>query len=255
MSDNLESIRVDTGEIITTTVDTFGFNWDNFLLVGALGFGVPGLLQAYMVYLTKFGSNEGLAAAKLLLSLAIGVAAIFASSALLVGALAASLERKMTTLDMFSDGINHFWQIFGIRFATQIGVVIGLLLLVVPGIVLFSAWCVTAPACIQEDITVERAFARSATLTRGLRVRVLIVWAVFGLGVAVLFLGAMAILSLMGGWRALFSSEANPMVNLVTAFLSTLIEPLLACLSVALYSALVRLKEGGNEQTLASAFS
>ncbi|WP_438801690.1 hypothetical protein, partial [Enterobacter hormaechei] len=50
-----------------------------------------------------------------------------------------------------------------------IGVGIGLLLLIVPGVILWLVWAVVTPAYVQEKVGILEAFGRSAELTKGAR--------------------------------------------------------------------------------------
>lgn len=61
-----------------------------------------------------------------------------------------------------------------------IGVVIGLMLIFVPGIMLMVLWSVAIPACVVERVGPFAALARSQALTRGWR------WKIFGMWVVVL---------------------------------------------------------------------
>jgi hypothetical protein len=62
-----------------------------------------------------------------------------------------------------------------------LGVAVGLLLLVVPGLVLIARWALVVPLVMVEGLAVRPAFARSAVLVTGRTGRVLVVVVVAGL--------------------------------------------------------------------------
>jgi hypothetical protein len=74
-----------------------------------------------------------------------------------------------------------------------LGIVVGLLLLIVPGLVLFTWWALIVPVIMLEGASVRRSFGRSRELVRGHG------WSVFGLIVVtiVILVAANAVLDLI----------------------------------------------------------
>jgi hypothetical protein len=102
--------------------------------------------------------------------------------------------------------------VFGILFA--VGVTIGLILLVIPGLILLTFWSVGAPAIVIEEEGVVGAFGRSWGLVRGQA------WSVF--------LTLLVILVIVLAIQFIFAAIANPIGNgdvatLVAAIISTVI--------------------------------
>ena len=107
-----------------------------------------------------------------------------------------------------------------------IGLVIGLLLLVVPGLYLLTRWSMIAPAMILENLTAGESFTRSHELVRGRA------WPVFGLlillfviniivgGVIVGVAGGISG-DVVGSW--LGSAVANTLVTPFIAIATTLV--------------------------------
>ena len=83
------------------------------------------------------------------------------------------------------------WRV-GVLFA--IGVGIGFILLIVPGLYLMTIWCVVAPATVIEHPGVFAAFRRSRELVRGYG------WAVFGVILGIFF--AVVLVSIIAGLAA-----------------------------------------------------
>lgn len=117
-----------------------------------------------------------------------------------------------------------------------IGIGIGMVLLIVPGLFLLTIWAVIAPAIVIERSPVFEAFGRSRQLVRGNG------WPVFGV-IIVAFL-----ISLIGG--IIFSSIAagisdGPIVRIVfSALASTITAPIGALVAGILYYRLLGI-EGG----------
>ena len=106
--------------------------------------------------------------------------------------------------------------ILGVTLLTSLGLVLGYLLLLVPGIMLHCAWMVAVPALVAEPAGVTAALGRSRRLTAGHR------WPIFGLallyGVAVLLgvgLGSGLLLAGLGtgGPGALVAMLLRPVLS------------------------------------------
>ena len=124
-----------------------------------------------------------------------------------------------------------------------VGIVLGMVLLIVPGVLLALRWWVAAAACAVEGTGVGGAFSRSAFLTKGHR------GTLFGLlvlyCVAVAVLSGLAILA-AGSYSsyAVRLVESNPLVLGVQVVVSAVNSALDATSSAVIYAELVRIKEG-----------
>lgn len=143
----------------------------------------------------------------------------------------------------------RFGAAFGFNFLTGIGILVGLVLLIVPGIMLFTRWAVGLPALLRENLTAWQAMERSSALTEGNR------WRILGLGLLIWvpFLIAMAAI---GGLSAAFAGEEsmdtlvfNIFVNMAAGGATILSS---VCWSEA-YLTLAREEESG--QSLAQIFA
>lgn len=72
-----------------------------------------------------------------------------------------------------------FWPLVAVSILFGIGVAVGFVLLIVPGLILLVMWCVVAPVTVLERPGVFRAFGRSRRIVRGNG------WNVFGVIVIV----------------------------------------------------------------------
>lgn len=104
--------------------------------------------------------------------------------------------------EVFTTGAQLFLPLFAVHVMVFVGVVLGLILLVVPGVMLGLAWCMAGPALIAEQSGITQSFTRSADLTRGNRWRLFAMFLIFGL--------AMAIIQSVFGAVGLAVSYASP---------------------------------------------
>jgi hypothetical protein len=83
-------------------------------------------------------------------------------------------RRDSSIGDLFSAAAPAILPLIGFSILAGIGVALGLVLLIVPGLVLLTFWSVGAPAIVAERVGVFEAFGRSWNLVKGHA------WSVFG---------------------------------------------------------------------------
>jgi Uncharacterised protein family (UPF0259) len=83
-------------------------------------------------------------------------------------------RRDSSIGDLFSAAAPAILPLIGFSILAGIGVALGLVLLIVPGLVLLTFWSVGAPAIVAERVGVFEAFGRSWNLVKGNA------WSVFG---------------------------------------------------------------------------
>lgn len=160
--------RVSAGDVISETFSIYGQN------LGAL-------LGSALVVFIVFGLASGLLRtgdAFLLFLLASVVDLV--GRALYVGFVVKLVQdvrdgrRDFGVGDLFSAAAPFILPLIGFGILYAIGVTIGFLLLIVPGLILITFWSVGAPAIVVEGIGPIDAFRRSWRLVRG------DAWSVFG---------------------------------------------------------------------------
>lgn len=122
--------------------------------------------------------------------------------------------------------------LLGLGILQTLGISLGILLLVVPGLMLMTAWSVAAPALIMEKRSVEASFGRSGDLTRGHR------WSIFGL-LVIYFVLATVISFAMQAFAA-----AAGVTTAQSGFVTTTQAPSLMALAAVLVSALTSAVQG-----------
>ncbi len=142
-------------------------------------------------------------------------------------------------------GLKRFFPLIGGGILAGLGMLLGLVLLIVPGIMLLVRWYVFAPVCVVERKGPLGALERSAQLTEGNR------WKLFAIFIILAFTG-------------------GAVTALVTVVLATALSPVLALsltgiwhgvwsafnnvLSVVIYHDLRVAKEGADIESIASVF-
>jgi hypothetical protein len=160
--------RISVGEVISETFSIYGQN------LGAL------LGSAIVVFIVVGTISGLLEAAGGLILILLAAAVRIAGHALYIGFVVKLVEdtrdgrRDFGVGDLFSAASPFILPLIGFGVLYAIGVTIGFLLLIVPGLILITFWSVGAPAIVVEGIGPIDAFGRSWRLVRGNA------WPVFG---------------------------------------------------------------------------
>lgn len=145
-------------------------------------------------------------------------------------------------------GANLFLPILGLGLLCSLGIFLGLILLVIPGLIVMTEWVVATPARIMSGPGISAAMSESAELTKGVR------WQVFGLIlITVLVLGG-------GSWAVSALGRFIPesaywiVSNLISPAFSAFIVLYYAFGSAALYHELSWGADAGPVATTADVF-
>jgi hypothetical protein len=137
-------------------------------------------------------------------------------------------------------GAGRFGSLFGVSIVTNLVAIVGLLLLIAPGVIVVVGWMAAPAAVMVENKTVSAALSRAWELSRGSR------WRLVGLllGVAALSLALMVV----GGVLtfALGQPGDTPLVNFGVVPICMLIIAMFTAVGpAAAYTGLRIAKEGG----------
>lgn len=162
--------------------------------------------------------------------------------------------RSADIADTLPPALLHLISLILLGVVIGVGFALGLVLLIVPGIMLYVAWWVAAPALVVERLGVAAALGRSISLTRGAR------WRVFGiemlLGVSGWLINA-ALRAVGLEWEGQVPSgwESRPLASLIVyALVMTVSLALYAAMHTACYVELREWKEGPATDALAEVF-
>lgn len=132
------------------------------VLAGLLAFSVLGLLDAT-------SASGRVSPAMLVLALVLPVA----GTALVQGALVNAVDDdrksrpRKSIRALFETTWPQFGPLLGVSSLTGLGVGLGFLLLVVPGVILFTHWSLSVPVVMLEGLSPRAAVRRSSELVRG----------------------------------------------------------------------------------------
>jgi hypothetical protein len=136
--------------------------------------------------------------------------------------------------ETFSAARAHLGAVVVAGILAAIGITVGLILLIVPGLILLTWWCLIVPTIVLENRSAGDSFSRSRELVRGHG------WSVFGVIVLVVLL--------LIGFQIVLSILLSPLADWLQSFVSqivsgTLTAPFIAIVLTLLYFRLRDAKE------------
>jgi hypothetical protein len=143
-------------------------------------------------------------------------------------------RRDQTVGGLFSSASPFIWRLFGAGILAGIGVTIGLILIILPGLYLLTIWAVIVPAIVIDRLGVLDSFGRSRALVRGDG------WRVFGV-IVVLFLIQLIFGGVVKGIAGSISDSFGGFA-VGDLIVRVLIAPLSAIAATVLYVELRRLR-------------
>jgi hypothetical protein len=257
MSATAETFSI--GRVVSRTFSVIGRNAIPFFALGLVA-AVPqvafsALLQRNMLTSgtidpTAIGPGFwfGLAGSWLL-----AIVLVFFLQAALVQATVRSLNGQSVSIgDAFMTALRVVIPLIALGIVSTIGIAVGFVLLVFPGLMLACAWVVCVPALVVERAGILGSLSRSAELTRGHR------WAILGL--FVLYIIALIVINMaLGpilGISMLGAQPGNPSILFVVMMgIYTAVQYTVSAAGTAsIYYELRTVKEGVGPQQLASVF-
>lgn len=259
----LDGRDVSIGRVFSRAFGTIGSNPVATLGIAFLFAALPGTIIGYGAqYFQRAGfgiiDSWGMIAISLL-SLILSVAfAMLTQGALVRATIAHSEGRKAGFAESATAGLAVVVPLFLLSIGSGLGIVVGMMLLLVPGIILYVMWSVAAPALVEENLGIFEAFGRSNDLTRGAR------WKIFGLELVALVaywlfsaaVGAIAI-TMFGGIQGMAAAAAGGFpvsYYILSAVSKTLTSGVWGVIQTSLYVELRNWKEGPPVNALAEVF-
>jgi len=169
------------------------------------------------------------------------------SVTLVYGSMQALRGRQVTVGECLSQGLKRLGAALGVAILSGIGIALGMIVLIVPGLILAAMWAVAIPAAVIEEKGVTASLSRSQELTSERR------WRVFG---AYLVAGLITVLggAVIGGAAGVLAGiNSTAFLIAVWAFVA-LSQAFTACVVATLYYYLRREKEGVDIDQIAAVF-
>jgi uncharacterized membrane protein len=231
------------GDVLGRSFSIFQRNFVPFALLAAIA-ALP-----YIFFYSAQAVTPGVApkiSATMALPFIVGALLKLVAQAIIVHAAFQDMRgRPIAIGESLRIGLSRFWPIIGLVLLEGIGIGIGTVLLIVPGLILLVAWYVAIPACVVEKLGPWESLKRSAVLTKGHR------WKLFGL-LLIVGIGAGIVGAILGGIGILaFGTIGTVAAQYIT---QTVMGAFGAILIIVIYRDLRVSKEGIDTEQIASVF-
>ena len=151
--------------------------------------------------------------------------------------------------DALSRGIAVLLPIIGLSILMYLGIAIGFMLIIIPGIYLLVRWSAAIPALVQERRGILESMKRSAELTKGSR------WRILGL-IVIVYIVLIVIQMVLGLLIIAVTGLAGSIVGALLAALVSAVAAVLVSIAMAVaYVELRYVKEGTDVKELAEIFA
>jgi uncharacterized membrane protein len=251
MATLVQDPKIDIGNVIQRGFSVLGGNAPGFLLMSFLFAGLPAFVAQYLGFGSLSGGWPSLNSGMLALAGIFFLISIFATfllqAALMRSSILSLSGRPADIAGSIAIALGLVLPMIGLAIVSTIAIGLAMLLLVVPGIMLYVAWIVAVPVLVEERAGVFGSLGRSAELTRGSR------WRIFAL-VLIYFVAA----GIVGGLFGIVAPqplEAPLLSALLNALSSTVTSLIGAVMLASLYLELRTVKEGASADGLAAIFA
>jgi uncharacterized membrane protein len=242
------------GHVFSQTWEVFSRNFLRFSVITGIASLPPLLIPQTAPNPANPFANLGWVLVALFLMIVLGT---LSQAIVLYGAFQAMRGRPVRLADCLRVGLNRFFPIIGLAITVGVGVMLGSMLLLVPGLMLYMMWFVATPVCVVEQLGPFGSLGRSRALTKGHR------WKLFGLMLLILLpavivgavlVGVMAVLVGTGGIIGLPAALATPLGQIINLIWSAAWGAFFAVLIVVTYHDLRVVKEGIDTEQIAAVF-
>jgi hypothetical protein len=174
------------GEVLGEALGLYTRFFTRFFVVAIIVFGIVNLVNALLG--TLFGHGVGIAVLLALITTIVSIVGTFWLQGALVYAVEDVRDGRVDSSvgQLFERVQAHLGTLIGAGLLAGLGIALGLLLLIVPGLILLTWWCLIAPVIVLEGKRVGESFTRSRELVRGHG------WTVFGIVIITAILTAIA---------------------------------------------------------------
>jgi len=157
-----------------------------FFLIALIVFLITNLLGALVGAIA--GTGSGIALLVALVATVVSLVGTFWMQGALVFAVDDVRDGRIdsTIGELFERVRPYLGTLIGAGLLAGLGIALGLVLLIVPGLILLTWWCLIAPVIVLEEKRIGESFSRSRELVRGHG------WTVFGIIIVSVVLSAIA---------------------------------------------------------------
>jgi uncharacterized membrane protein YfbV (UPF0208 family) len=176
---------VTVGRILDETWDLYTKFFTRFFLIAAIVYLVINLFGALLGWIVGTGSAAVLVA---LIAVAVSLVGTFWLQGALVYAVDDVRDGRIDSsiAELFERVRPHLGTLIVAGILAGLGIAVGFVLLIVPGLILLTWWCLIVPVIVLEGKHVGESFGRSRELVRGHG------WSVFGVVIITVLASAIA---------------------------------------------------------------
>lgn len=251
--------RFDIGRVVRTTFGVIRRNGAGFLLLSALMVGLPALVFGFLQFgmIQRVGvSATGLPnynAPMVLLGIAGFVVTLITGALFQVAVVKTTVGdlngAKVAPMSGLGLAMRLVLPVIALTIVMIVGVGLGWILLLVPGIILGTMWSVAIPALIVEKRGVFASLKRSRDLTRKHR------WKIFALFLIYIIAYFAVYFAVAGLGGAAFAAAEYSLVTIMASTIVGLLSSIVASAGLAsIYVELRSVKDGVGPQELATVF-
>jgi MFS family permease len=168
-----------------------------------------------------------------------------ANAAIIYGVVQELRGRGFTFSDSLRIGFGRLGPVIGLSLLVGVLVTLAAILLVVPGIIVWTIYAVVVPVCVVETLGPTASMSRSAFLTKGNR------WRIFGV-FALIFIASIVVGGIVGGLAGL--TGGLRLVQVATFAIEAIIGAFNAVVVGVLYYQLRVAREGADIEKIAAVF-
>jgi hypothetical protein len=232
-----DDVAIRVGDILNKTVRLFASRWATFTALAFVAFA-PEFVYELLV------PNPSRAWRLLNWILQCACPAL-ADAAIVYGVLQQLRDREFTFFESLSVGFRRMGVVACLSLAFGLSVALTMLLLVVPGLIVWCMYAVAIPVCVAERLGVGASLNRSSYLTKGNR------WRIFGT-VGVVLIATMAAGAVLDALAALAGGER--LGDIVMIPLQAVAGAVNAVAASVLYYRLRVVREGADIDKIAAVF-
>src|SRR6266508_604212 len=229
------------GRVLNRTTSVLSRNFLIFFIVTTVA-SLPLVLMRGLQSESEPGQNVVLVLISFFLAI---VLYTLSQAVVLYGAFQDMRGRPVSLSESLQVGLQRFFPIIVLAIIVSILVGLASILLIVPGLILFTMWFVATPVCVVERLGPNASMRRSSQLTKGHR------WKIFGLILLLIIISAMVSPVIEFGLAAVGGSTLAIIASLIW---SGVWVAFYAISVVVTYHDLRVAKEGINSEQIAAVF-
>lgn len=263
----------DVGRVVSKTFTALRNNPVQFLLLTLIGSGIPMMLFSLWPLMLGMGGGinmydptwiddiewEGVIGPIIAVYVLFILMTVIMYGALIQMSVNALNDRAVHLGESLRTGLRLFFPLLGIMILYMLGMMVGFMLLIIPGIFIAFGWALAIHVKVIEGESVTGAFSRSWSLSKGYKRWILLMMIIFGvLGGVIGLVFQLPVLFFGNSQTAMFEggSTAFWVANAIGTGLAQMVAAALSYVGLtATYLEIRRVKEGVESDKLADIFS